>query len=714
MDLKGAKIVNFYQVSGDVQSEALAVNKVKIPHYQRPYSWDKEMVKRLIEDWHSQDETEYFAGSVVTVADMERKTHDLIDGQQRFTTIFLTNYVLFLLLRVTTRQAIAQSKILHLSKLFEQLQLSSEYLFTNKIEGFDGNSLLEEFQSIEDMDGEDKEDGRSNFSTKYRSLVYLPELMEDSSDFQNIHRDELTTFITKYQILLTYDRKSFNTQFSKALSNVYITLNDQNKPRLRIVEENLTIIEKQYTNAIQQIFDSFMALNTKDKPFEIAKFLIDKISAFLHEIKLCVVQTGNPKDAYTLFEVLNDRSMDLADLDLIKNQFYKKYCLKSDECDSVIDAKIETLENQWGDEIYSETADYRKKYITFFATAFMSGSTSIGYNQNDKYREEVKKYLENQSVYKSKDITIDFNIFQACRIIVNTFELKDREREKLALKAEYNKERSPAFKLISLLCALKYNGVMAGYFCLVLKYIQDHICSSFSPNKVQDFLYELIENKNKAKFEKLNNQAVKLSHLALLHKDFKGAREMANRLLSQNNKISSNVYYSDSMPLNDDNRDLFYSWLDSWQYNSSDIKVRVLFAKLLSTSLDDQKLTVKCINIGISEEGVSKLHLDHMEPKTPEQSNIKAYFADDSRDYHVNSIGNMFPLPQTQNIDKSNKPFSESFKYIENSGLDGHWITKKTRKIFDENNDSNVPKQEFFTKRKTLLKEKFYESLKLD
>ena len=98
--------LNFYQISGDVQSEGTDVNKVKIPHYQRPYSWDKDMVKKLIEDWHSQYETEYFAGSVVTVADREKQTHDLIDGQQRFTTIFLTNYVLFLLLSSACMQVL--------------------------------------------------------------------------------------------------------------------------------------------------------------------------------------------------------------------------------------------------------------------------------------------------------------------------------------------------------------------------------------------------------------------------------------------------------------------------------------------------------------------------------------------------------------------------------------------------------------------------------
>lgn len=41
----------------------------------------------------------------------------------------------------------------------------------------------------------------------------------------------------------------------------------------------------------------------------------------LEHIKFCVIITGNENDAYTLFEVLNDRALDIEDLDLIKNLF---------------------------------------------------------------------------------------------------------------------------------------------------------------------------------------------------------------------------------------------------------------------------------------------------------------------------------------------------------------------------------------------------------
>lgn len=63
----------------------------QIPNYQRPYSWDFENAFQLVEDllsaWKRDDES-YFLGSVVIVRSSEDgRTADVIDGQQRLTTL---------------------------------------------------------------------------------------------------------------------------------------------------------------------------------------------------------------------------------------------------------------------------------------------------------------------------------------------------------------------------------------------------------------------------------------------------------------------------------------------------------------------------------------------------------------------------------------------------------------------------------------------------
>lgn len=63
-----------------------------IPPYQRPYSWERENVRQLLEDlWdaYESQEQEYFIGSIITIEKAKNKHYDVVDGQQRLTTLNL-------------------------------------------------------------------------------------------------------------------------------------------------------------------------------------------------------------------------------------------------------------------------------------------------------------------------------------------------------------------------------------------------------------------------------------------------------------------------------------------------------------------------------------------------------------------------------------------------------------------------------------------------
>jgi uncharacterized protein with ParB-like and HNH nuclease domain len=67
-----------------------------IPVYQRPYVWDDEEIKKLLEDikntFTNPNESNYFVGNtyVIKSSNQQReKQYELIDGQQRFTTFWL-------------------------------------------------------------------------------------------------------------------------------------------------------------------------------------------------------------------------------------------------------------------------------------------------------------------------------------------------------------------------------------------------------------------------------------------------------------------------------------------------------------------------------------------------------------------------------------------------------------------------------------------------
>lgn len=71
----------------------------RVPEYQRPYVWENEQVETLLEDtiaaFRSNKDSQYFLGSTVlkinekTNDSLSYEEYDLLDGQQRLTTLFL-------------------------------------------------------------------------------------------------------------------------------------------------------------------------------------------------------------------------------------------------------------------------------------------------------------------------------------------------------------------------------------------------------------------------------------------------------------------------------------------------------------------------------------------------------------------------------------------------------------------------------------------------
>jgi len=88
-----------------IESDKLLVKDVfskwfRIPEYQRPYVWEKDQVIELLDDVMqsrtSSPESQYFLGSMVLRRNSTTKYEefDLLDGQQRLTTLFLITAVI--------------------------------------------------------------------------------------------------------------------------------------------------------------------------------------------------------------------------------------------------------------------------------------------------------------------------------------------------------------------------------------------------------------------------------------------------------------------------------------------------------------------------------------------------------------------------------------------------------------------------------------------
>ena len=89
-------------MANQIYSEKLLIKEIferwyKIPNYQRPYVWEKDQITDLLDDisyaLNQNDKAEYFLGSTVFQTkndeDGEYIEDDVLDGQQRLTTLFL-------------------------------------------------------------------------------------------------------------------------------------------------------------------------------------------------------------------------------------------------------------------------------------------------------------------------------------------------------------------------------------------------------------------------------------------------------------------------------------------------------------------------------------------------------------------------------------------------------------------------------------------------
>lgn len=715
MDLKGAELRNFYAVSQSINDRSGKNHGVKIPHYQRPYRWDKENVEKLILDWKDhKKKTDYFSGSIVTVAS-DDKEHDLIDGQQRFTTLFLTNFVQFLVLRELVSVSLRDQKYFpDFKTLYKELIFVTKYLF--KDEGF-----ILELEELGEEIYHQRQDQNFEEATKLFNWNFFLSSTESSNYDERV--ELLYDKLKENQLFLTYDRSTFNDSLAKVLSNTIYSLDDINTPKFYINKYDSDFFndnEVVYLNAINQIVVSFESI-VEDEGFRVkninsfvrANSLKDKISDFLNEVKLCLIQTGNTEDAYTLFEVLNDRALALDDLDLIKNLFYKNFVIKNNDIlDARKDRILQNLDQQWIEKIYQPgISDAEKKLVTYFAVAFISGSTQITHKATKDYRTVLNKYFELKN-YGEEDIKRDFNIFEACKVFIRVFGIKFRSQDISAVQAEYDKNVSITYKTVHLLMALKQEGVLSGLLNFLMNYVKN-LVPDFDPDRVKKIFEELknITSANPA----IEEQSKTIWKISIQSKDAFLPRQLAVNLISSNNLNSSSLIECTLIPKPGSTtpQDEFNKWIEDWKFGAN-LKIRILFSRLFKLSLENDILINKFFSFGLTEEQVRELELDHMEAQKPNQEFSKYYFQDELRDYYINGIGNIMPLPKTTNIKKSNLPLVYSFDFYNQVGLDKHFIMDETQKLLELYSDENgIPTAQFFMQRKLKLIDWFKQCIEM-
>ena len=233
---------------------------LKVPIYQRPFAWEEKQIEELLNDIkESINEEEYFLGTIVLTKIQELNRLEIVDGQQRISTIAIFFAAL-------------------------KMNLSDEK---------SSNKIQEDYLSEYDI----------------REGENIPKLELNQQD-NNFFREYIINRNTEYP-----DKIESHRRIKRAFD----------------VSENF--------------IDKLLKSNNNDP-----NVLYDWKEFIDEKLKIVLIIVPSEANAFTIFETLNDRGLELAQIDLLKNYLYSKAGsrrLKEAQNSWVeLTSKIESSENE--------------------------------------------------------------------------------------------------------------------------------------------------------------------------------------------------------------------------------------------------------------------------------------------------------------------------------------------------------------------------------
>jgi uncharacterized protein with ParB-like and HNH nuclease domain len=391
--------------------------KYVVPRFQRSYSWSKDQVKELwddiianiqINDEKDVSHEEYFIGALVLVGDDKSNVLQIVDGQQRLTTITILLSVL--------------------CERFKELKKENlaEAIFKNYIEG-------------QDDDGKNyfKLDNETPKPFFQKSIQYI------NKEQSLPQTDEEKTLLSSYQEFYSF------------------TTRDNLASRFRIGKK---VDDEKYEMLLRAVRD------------QVVKYL-----------KVIFITVAEEEEAYTIFETLNARGMNLSFVDLIKNKLFKELTDTHPDDDAkttwknirlVISSRdsvgsLETFVRHWWISKYSYVGEENiyKAFKKLWAEDKIDAKEFIKelYSDSETYikiaspLQEDFKQQEEKSIYNTLSAFKIFNITQQRAFLLSLF----KARERRILKFDDQKEIMLFLErfhfMFNAVCSLRPSGVENSY-----------------------------------------------------------------------------------------------------------------------------------------------------------------------------------------------------------------------------------------------------------
>lgn len=242
-------------------------NYYNIPIYQRNYSWGYDNIETFFNDVNNEKEGYYIGNLLITPNEKDKKAYDVVDGQQRLTTIVLMllaiSHIIYekydiLSVKDKREQKIYNKLVTSRTDIKRQLvyEENEEEHFPRLVLLDDDMTMYEEFLKIVKEDVDFKPYKNRIFGKRYH---YIKELIEDTF-FEMDEDGNYINYIESFENL---------TNFLKKLNSIEI---------LVIKVENLT-----------DAFSIFTSFNSKGLPLT----LIDLLKSYY--LKNAVTYLGEEK-----------------------------------------------------------------------------------------------------------------------------------------------------------------------------------------------------------------------------------------------------------------------------------------------------------------------------------------------------------------------------------------------------------------------------------
>ncbi len=272
--------------------------KLKVPIYQRPYSWTEKQIGEFLNDLRdtiNDGDDEYFLGTIVLTKIESDSKLEIVDGQQRITTItiFFSTFL----------QLIQEEK--------------------------------------------DKETIRVDYLSKW-----------DKRIGDNIPKLELSL--------------QDNEFFKKRIINQDFTTETTKESHQRIKKAFEIILEFNKT-----LLDN----NNKD-----IRILYDWEDFIIDNLKVVVITVPTDANAYTIFETLNDRGIELAQIDLLKNYLYSK-----------ASSRLQEAQNLWVEITSKIEAEASEKMLLTYIRHHWSSTYGFVRETNKELYSKIKNKIRNQT-----------------------------------------------------------------------------------------------------------------------------------------------------------------------------------------------------------------------------------------------------------------------------------------------------------------------------